>query len=326
MKTHQMHQRLVLLAGIALATLTATVSHAYDTTWKKSQCDTYSLHGLGERYVFGGDAGWIDNNAWDASSTEGVDCSSYVPRCWATDGPNDSYLGEHVASNHPYSTYNYYPGQVPHAILVSQSSLQQWDCFVYDADSTGCGPGNHMGLVKATDASNIFTREARGTAYGVVEVTRSKQSLTDACSRYYRRENWGAESTTGIVVDNNNAGFSVAGTWTTASSSTDKFGADYRYRSTAPVSEPATWSATLPSTKTYAVSAWWPQGANRSTTASYIVYHATGSTTVPMNQQINGGKWNLLGNFSMNAGANQVKLSCWTTTGFVVVADAVRWQ
>ncbi|MDB6029192.1 MAG: N-acetylmuramoyl-L-alanine amidase [Verrucomicrobiales bacterium] len=321
-----MQKTVGMFVGAALLVLATGIAHAYDTTWKRSQCDTYSLHGLGERYVFGGDAGWIDNNVWDSSSTEGLDCSSYVPRCWATDGPSDSYLGEHVASNHPYSTYDYYPGLVPHTVQVSLSTIQQWDCFVYDADSTGCGPGNHMALIKAWDASNIFTREARGTAYGIVEVTRSKQSLTDACSRYYRRANWGAESGTSIIVDNTSAGFSVTGTWASGTGSTDKYGTDYRYRSTAPISEPAVWSTSLPSTKSYGVYAWWPQGSNRSTTAAYIISTSAGTTTVPVNQQINGGKWNLLGTFNMNAGANNVKLSCWTTTGFVVVADAVKWQ
>ena len=54
--------------------------------------------------------------------------------------------------------------------------------------------------------------------------------------------------------------------------------------------------------------------------------HAGGTTVVTVNQQANGGKWNLLGNWNMKAGSNQVRLSCWTTTGFVVVADAIRWQ
>lgn len=133
-------------------------------------------------------------------------------------------------------------------------------------------------------------------------------------------------STTAVTVDNSSAGFSVVGTWATSTGSADKYGADYRYKSTNPSSEPATWSASLGSTKAYTVSAWWPAGANRSATAPYIVYHSTGTTTVNKNQQANGGVWNSLGSFNLNAGANQVKLSCWTTTGFVVVADAVRWQ
>jgi hypothetical protein len=47
---------------------------------------------------------------------------------------------------------------------------------------------------------------------------------------------------------------------------------------------------------------------------------------VQKNQQVNGGSWQLLGSWSMNAGTNQVRLSCWTTTGFVVIADAIKWE
>ena len=128
------------------------------------------------------------------------------------------------------------------------------------------------------------------------------------------------------IVDNSSAGFSTSANWSTGSSSPDKYGADYRFRSTAAVSDPATWTANLPSTKSYGVYVWYPQGSNRSTTAPYIVYHAAGSTTAVVNQQITGGQWVYQGSWNMNAGSNQVKLSCWTTTGFVVVADAVKWQ
>jgi hypothetical protein len=136
----------------------------------------------------------------------------------------------------------------------------------------------------------------------------------------------GCITATAVTVDNSNGGFSVAGTWATASSSTDKFGADYRYHSTAPVSEPATWSASITG-GSHSVYAWWPAGSNRSTTAPYIISHGGGTTTVNKNQQINGGSWQLLGTWGdFVAGANTVKLSCWTGTGFVVIADAVKWQ
>jgi hypothetical protein len=132
-------------------------------------------------------------------------------------------------------------------------------------------------------------------------------------------------ASTTVTVDNSSGGFSVVGSWATSTGSTDKYGADYRYKSTAPVSEPATWTASLPSSGTYTVSAWWSAGANRSATAPYIVYHSSGTTTVNKNQQGGGGAWSSLGNFSLAAGSNQVKLSCWTSTGFVVIADAIRW-
>lgn len=128
---------------------------------------------------------------------------------------------------------------------------------------------------------------------------------------------------TSVIVDNSSAGFSVTGTsWASGSSSTDKYGSDYRYHSTAPVSEPAQWLATVSGTKN--VAAWWPQGSNRSATASYHVFHSGGTSVVAVNQQANGGKWNSLGSWGMTTG--KVQLSCWTATGYIVVADAIRWQ
>lgn len=124
-----------------------------------------------------------------------------------------------------------------------------------------------------------------------------------------------------VVVDNGSAGFSVVGSWATGSSAADKHGADYRYKSTAPISEPASFSATLAS-GTYSISAWWPAGSNRSASAPYIL---PDGATVSVNQQSNGGKWNLLGTKSLSGSAT-TKLSCWTTTGFIVVADAVKYQ
>jgi murein DD-endopeptidase MepM/ murein hydrolase activator NlpD len=135
----------------------------------------------------------------------------------------------------------------------------------------------------------------------------------------------GGSTGTTVTVDNSSGGFSVIGAWATASSATDKFGADYRYKSTSPTSEPAQWVGNLTAARNYSVQAWWPAGANRSATAPYIVTHTGGTTTVNKNQQINGGTWQALGTFNCASGNNTVKLSCWTTTGFVVMADAVRW-
>ncbi len=128
------------------------------------------------------------------------------------------------------------------------------------------------------------------------------------------------------VIKDNPSGVPT-GTWATGTSSTDKYGTDYRYHSTAAVSEPFTWTASLNIGGSWNVRAWWPQGANRSTTAPYIVYHGATSTTVPQNQQGSGGQWNLLGTWGdFAAGANDVKLSVWTTTGFNVMADAIKWD
>ncbi len=182
---------LVVWAVLILVTRTVSAYPAYSSAWTKSQCDSYSYHGLNERYVFGGDKGWIDNGAWDSSSTEGVDCSAYTARVWALPG----YIGEHTFGSHPYSTYSYYPGSVPHTVRLSGfDSMTSWDLWVYNSSITGCGPGNHTGIVQTKYADYIITREAQCSACGIVRKTRYQSSLQDWCSRYYRREHWGGST------------------------------------------------------------------------------------------------------------------------------------
>lgn len=124
------------------------------------------------------------------------------------------------------------------------------------------------------------------------------------------------------ILDNNQAGFSVVGSWATGSSAADKYGADYRYKSTAAVSEPAKWTINVSSGGNYDISAWWCAGTNRSTAAPYILPNGA---NIKVNQQANGGKWNLLGTASLGAGNNTTQLSCWAATGYVVVADAIKY-
>jgi N-acetylmuramoyl-L-alanine amidase len=125
-----------------------------------------------------------------------------------------------------------------------------------------------------------------------------------------------------LTLDNNQAGFSVVGAWSTGTSAADKYGADYRFRSTAAVSEPASWAIGVGTAGTYRVQAWWPAGTNRSTTAPYVLPN---NATVNVNQQANGGVWNTLGTVALGTGTQTTKLSCWTGAGFIVVADAVRY-
>jgi hypothetical protein len=136
------------------------------------------------------------------------------------------------------------------------------------------------------------------------------------------RINGGGGGAVTITIDNTAGGFAASANWSVATSSTDKFGADYRYRPTAAISDVASWTANITSAGSYDISAWWTQGTNRAASATY---HLPDGTTVNVNQQTNGGAWRSLGSKSLGAGAQEVSLSCWTTTGFVVVADAVRF-
>lgn len=129
-----------------------------------------------------------------------------------------------------------------------------------------------------------------------------------------------------VIVDNSSSGFTASSNWITSSYTSGYYGTNYQYRSTEAVSDAATWTASLPSTGSYKVYARWTSGTNRSATAPYVITHAAGSTTVNANQQANNGIWVLLGTYNFNAGANTVKLSCWTTAGYTVIADAVKFD
>lgn len=125
-----------------------------------------------------------------------------------------------------------------------------------------------------------------------------------------------------VILDTNK--LAASGGWQTGTSAGDKFGPDYRFRLTEPVSDIATWTHKTLHARPYEVFAWWSQGSNRSTLAPYLISHTGGTANVKVNQQTGGGSWQSLGTYSMNRGNNTISMSCWTTSGFVVVADAIK--
>ncbi len=127
-----------------------------------------------------------------------------------------------------------------------------------------------------------------------------------------------------IIVDNTSGAFSCSSSWATGTSSSDKYGSNYRWHSTQAISDLATWAPSGLTTRNYAVYAWWAQGSNRSTAAPYLINHNSGQANVKVNQQANGGKWNLLGTYGLSAGKS-VQLSCWASSGFIVCADAIKF-
>ncbi len=179
--------------------------------------------------------------------------------------------------------------------------------------------------------NGAYLTSVTGTSYsntGLAEKTtyNYKVSAYDAAGNESAQSSQASATTweSQVIVDNVDTGFTASANWSTGTSSTDKYGASYRWRSTAAVSDAAQWSFNLLGAGTFQVYAWWSQGTNRSTSAPYVVYRSGGSDTVHVNQQANGGKWNLLGTYSFAAGSNKVQLSCWTTTGYIVVADAIK--
>lgn len=75
----------------------------------------------------------------------------------------------------------------------------------------------------------------------------------------------------------------------------------------------------------YTVSLWWVANSNRASNVPVDIHHAGGTTTVIVNQRLNGGQWVNLGTYDFDAGrAGSVRLRTDGTNGFVI-ADAARF-
>ncbi len=126
-----------------------------------------------------------------------------------------------------------------------------------------------------------------------------------------------------IVIDNTAASF--AGSWVVASSATDKFGADYRYKSPGTGASYAEFRPDIQAAGNYQVYEWHSAGANRAADAPLTVNYNGGSQTIPVNQQINGGGWRLVGTYQFAVGTTgTIRIADDFTIGSVVMADAIR--
>lgn len=126
-----------------------------------------------------------------------------------------------------------------------------------------------------------------------------------------------------IIVDNANA--ALVGAWTVGTSSTDKYGASYAYNGPGTGAEYATFTPNVLTPGDYELYEWHCQGSNRVTAAPHIIKYNGGQTTVNINQQINGGKWNLVGKYNFASGTTgYVRVTDAFSGSYVVIADAVK--
>jgi len=133
-----------------------------------------------------------------------------------------------------------------------------------------------------------------------------------------------------VIVDNDDTNFSRSaengGYWRLATGSAEAYDGTYFYTAS-DGDYTATWTPDLVAGE-YVVYAMWQASDNRSTAVPYTINHEGGSTTVPVNQRLDGGKWVQLGttfNFNGDPGEN-VTIS-YTRNGWNdrVCADAVMF-
>lgn len=130
-----------------------------------------------------------------------------------------------------------------------------------------------------------------------------------------------------VILDNaSSTGVSYSGTWTSSTVNPDYWGWNYYHDgNTGKGSKSVRFTPNLPSAGTYQVYIWYPARVDYASGVPVDVLHADGTTTVTVDQKVNGGMWNLLGTFSFNAGTGGYARIRTTGTSGYVIADAVRF-
>ncbi|HWP93828.1 MAG TPA: GDSL-type esterase/lipase family protein, partial [Thermodesulfobacteriota bacterium] len=125
-----------------------------------------------------------------------------------------------------------------------------------------------------------------------------------------------------IIVDNTDPGFSKVGSWSTYLCGAC-YGANYFVTGAGTGSKKATWTFQIGAPGEYEISAQWASKFDRATNAPYTIKNNTTTlATVFVDQTVNGGQFNLLGTYTLQAGTLQVTLT--NNANGKVVADAVQ--
>lgn len=135
------------------------------------------------------------------------------------------------------------------------------------------------------------------------------------------------ESFLEIIVDNTDPEFSVlSGNWRDSTSVSGWYGSNYKTTDERAGTEQVKWEFQVKESGSHEVYAWWTAHSNRGTAVPYTINYEGGSDTVLVDQEQNGGKWNLLGTYNFNAGVNYSVILTNNTTDSsnYVIADAIK--
>ncbi|GAA3561375.1 exo-alpha-sialidase [Kribbella ginsengisoli] len=134
-----------------------------------------------------------------------------------------------------------------------------------------------------------------------------------------------------LTVDNDTLGFETVGTWNSGRSIPGYYGFNYLTHAKGTGTNLVRYRPAIPGDGRYEVLVSYTADPNRASNAKYAVRHATGTTTVTVNQRVRAtpdnrtGEWLPLGIFTFKAGlAGYVQLTD-AADGFVI-ADAVRFR
>lgn len=132
---------------------------------------------------------------------------------------------------------------------------------------------------------------------------------------------------TGVIVDNADAtGVTITGSWTASAAVAGFYGADYiSDGNSSKGAKSVRFTPEFASSGDREVFLRWTANANRASNVPVDIISASGTSTVVVNQQLQGGTWVSVGVYSFNSGTQGSVLIRNTSTNGYVVADAVQF-
>ena len=129
------------------------------------------------------------------------------------------------------------------------------------------------------------------------------------------------EASADVIIDNSTAGTSFTGSWS-ASGATGYYGTNSLWSRDGAT---YTWQFDSQPSGTYEVYMWWSGFASRASSVNVDILNANGTNTVNINQKLNAGQWNSLGQFQFN-GSGSVKIIAANGSTVSTCADAVWFR
>ncbi|MDO8311892.1 MAG: PKD domain-containing protein, partial [Sideroxyarcus sp.] len=126
-----------------------------------------------------------------------------------------------------------------------------------------------------------------------------------------------------MIIDNGQPGTSSTGTWQ-ASGAAGFYGTNSLWSYNGAT---YTWSFTPTISTVYRISMWWTALSTRSNSVPVRITHSSGTTNLTVNQRTNGGQWNNLGEYTLNADATySVHMTAPSGSPPSTCADAVKFE
>ncbi|WP_170109567.1 N-acetylmuramoyl-L-alanine amidase [Melghirimyces profundicolus] len=161
--------------------------------------------------------------------------------------------------------------------------------------------------------------------YHFTQGTTGKVTLTDDADGYVIADAVKFERTSDVLIsDNADSENEGIGTWKT-STNLKHYGSNYQYDYKGTGDHTFTWNLKIPETGTYRVYAQYQAYTDRASNAPYTIHHQSGTSTVKVDQRVNGSQWVDLGTYNFEQGTGSKVILSDNADG-IVVADAIKLE